>query len=243
MGKTMEVNKLLVSWKSPISKSNYFVGVLEKEKGIYRFKYNKNIVEEAKKEGFTLFIGLNDLNKIYESSKLFSVFERRLPNKNRNIFKKVVQEYQLENSDDLNWDYLRITKGRLATDSLSFLEPIIIFNDSIHYEGEIAGWSFTKDNNRLFSIGDSLELHIDLANEKDSKAVEVLDPENHFVRVGFIAKPFNEVFFHLLNIGYKIEARVVSLDEDSKRPTLKINTKIKSEDIKGCRCEFLVSVI
>ncbi|WP_462410397.1 hypothetical protein [Neobacillus sp. Marseille-QA0830] len=175
MSENLKVNKLLVSWQSPVSKRNYFVGILKKDNEGYMFKYNNNFVEDAKKEGFTPFIGLNDLNKIYRSIKLFSVFERRLPSKNRNIFKMVVREHQLDNSNDVDWEYLRITKGQLATDSLSFLEPIIICGNKIHYKGEVAGsgWTFTMQNNRMFSMGDPLALRIEPTNIDDTKAVEV----------------------------------------------------------------------
>ena len=233
------VDKLLVSWQSPISNRNYFVGVLEKEHGVYKFRYIEDLVKEAEKEGFTLFIGLKDLNKVYKSNKLFSVFERRLPNRNRNIFKKLIQEYQLEDSEDVDWEYLRITKGRLATDTLSFLEPIKICQDTLCYQGEVAGWTFTKDNNREFSKGDQFLLRMEPNNEKDFEAVEIIDLKNNFERVGYISRPFNKVFFHLLKIGYKIKAKVSSVEEESKRPTISIREKINPEHIKDSFQDYL----
>ncbi|GAA0591417.1 hypothetical protein GCM10009001_04380 [Virgibacillus siamensis] len=242
MDKMNRLKKLLVSWKGTQTGKNYFVGVLEKNFDEYIFKYNKSIVKEAKSEGFTPFVGLNDLSKEYKSNKLFSVFERRLPNKNRNIFKMVVNEHNLNESDDLDWEYLRITKGQLATDSISFLEPVVVDSGNISYKGEIAGWSHTRDYNRGFSINDFLNLKTNLVdNTSEEKAVELIDPQNNDARVGYISKPYNDFFFQLILKGYQINANVVSVDQNSGRPTVEVTSKVNPEDVKECGCDYIIT--
>lgn len=236
------VRKLLVSWKGTQTGKNYFVGMLEKKDCEYTFKYSKKVVEEAKNEGFTPFIGLNDLTKEYKSNKLFSVFERRLPNKNRNIFKMVVREHDLNESDDLDWEYLRITKGQLATDSITFLESVVIDSDEISYKGEIAGWSHTRDYNRELTGKDLLILKNDLVdNSKEEKAVELTDPKNNDTRAGYISKPFNDLFFQLISKGYTMNASVVSVNENNGRPTIEIRAKVNLEDVKECECDNIIA--
>ncbi|MCM3389223.1 HIRAN domain-containing protein [Ureibacillus chungkukjangi] len=236
--------KLLVSWKGPKSKSNYFVGLLSKNytsRGLnYKFIYNREIVLQAEEEGFMPFVGLKDLNKEYSSDKLFSVFERRLPNQSRNIFKKFIEDYDLQTSNTVTWEYLKITKGRTATDNISFLEPVYIEKDKLSYNGEIAGWSFTRINNTNLKVRDQLILRNDENNIEDKQAVEIINPENENELVGFIQKPFNKVFFSLLKKGYSLSGYIASIDANDYRPTIAIEKKICMEDIDTNDLEYLI---
>lgn len=49
-----------------------------------------------------------------------TIFERRLPNKNRHVFKQFMKDHQLNDADEAAWEYLKETKGRTATDQLEF---------------------------------------------------------------------------------------------------------------------------
>lgn len=227
--------KLLVSWKGPKSKKNFFVGLLSKNftpSGLnYKFIYIQEIVLQAKEEGFMPFVGLKDLNKEYCSDKLFPVFERRLPSQSRNIFKKFIDEYQLQKSNTVTWEYLKITKGRTATDNLSFLEPVYIENGKLTYIGEIAGWSFTKNNNINLKVNEQVILGNEEKNTEDKKAVEIINPENKNVRVGYIQKPFNKVFYSLLKKGYFLSGYIESIDSYDGRPTIAVEEKVSMTDI------------
>ncbi|SDB84432.1 HIRAN domain-containing protein [Pelagirhabdus alkalitolerans] len=238
--------KLLVSWKGPKSKQNFFVGLLSKNydsEGLnYKFIYNKEIVQQAKEEGFVPFVGLRDLNKVYYSDKLFSVFERRLPSENRHIFKKFINDYQLSNSDTVKWEYLKITKGRTATDNLSFLEPVYFDHNNLTYSGEIAGWSYTQKNNDSLKINDKVILRRDVSNSKDKEAVEIIDPNNDNERVGYVQKPFNKVFFNLLKEGYYLQGFIKSLDPYDGRPTLSIKKEITMEDLNDKELSYLIHI-
>jgi hypothetical protein len=237
--------KLLVSWKGPKSKKNFFVGLLSKNytpNGLnYKFIYIHEVVLQAEEEGFMPFVGLKDLDKEYSSEKLFSVFERRLPNQSRNIFKKFIDDHQLQTSNAVTWEYLKITKGRTATDNLSFLEPIYIEENKLSYNGEIAGWSFTQKNNINLKVNDQLTLRNDETNDKDTKAVEIVNPANGNERVGYIQKPFNKVFFGLLKKGYTLSGYIESMDLDDNRPTIAVETKISMEDIHSNELKYLIS--
>ncbi|WP_212934550.1 HIRAN domain-containing protein [Bacillus hominis] len=236
--------KLLVSWKGPKSKKNFFVGLLSKNhisNGLnYKFIYIHEVVLQAKEEGFIPFVGLKDLDREYNSDKLFSVFERRLPNQSRNIFKKFIDDYQLQTSDAVTWEYLKLTKGRTATDNLSFLEPVYIEKDELSYNGEIAGWSFTKNNNINLKVNDQLILRKDEQNKNDTQAVEIVDPGNENERVGYIQKPFNKVFFNLLKKGYVLSGYIESMNLNDSRPTITIETKISMVDIDSNELKYLI---
>lgn len=242
---TKNDEKLLVSWKGPSSKQNYFVGLLSKKysqgKLYYNFRYNEEIVSQANIEGFVPFIGLNDLKKEYTSDKLFSVFERRLPNQNRNIFKKIIKTYNLQNSEAVTWEYLKITKGRVATDNLSFLEPVYIHNDKLTYKGEIAGWSYTKEYNNI-KINSKVMLRNDELNPKDNEAVEVVDSQNGNVRVGYIQKPFNKIFYRILKKNHYLTGRIDSIHPFDGRPTIVIDESFSHKNFNLEDLNFLVYI-
>ncbi|WP_052144690.1 HIRAN domain-containing protein [Halalkalibacter okhensis] len=238
--------KLLVSWKGPKSQKNYFVGLLSKNinsKGLnYKFIYNIDVVLQAKEEGFMPFVGLKDLNKEYCGDKLFSVFERRLPSQSRNIFKKFINDYHLHNSNALTWEYLKITKGRTATDNLSFLEPVYIENGKLTYNGEIAGWSFTKNSNIHLKVNNQVILRNEETNTIDNEAVEIIDSENGNVRVGYIQKPFNKVFYSLLKRGYFLSGYIESIDSYDRRPTVSVEERISKGDIDIKELSYLIHI-
>ncbi len=238
--------KLLVSWKGPKSKQNYFVGYLTRmiteNDTKYMFNYNQTVVKEAEKEGFRPFIGLSDLNKEYTNDKLFSIFERRLPNKTRHVFQQFMKDHQLNDADEAAWEYLKETKGRTATDKLSFLKPVYKHNDTLNYTGEIAGWSYTKDNNHDLQVNKPVKLTIDETNTKDRKAVEIIDQFHEHIRVGYIQKPFNQLFFKLLEAGYDLEGHITSIDPSDSRPMLGIDVALQNQIIDFQALSYLIDV-
>ncbi|MFH5182879.1 HIRAN domain-containing protein [Paenibacillus sp. TAB 01] len=220
-------NKLLINWKSQETKKNYLVGVLEKKDSKYKFFYISNILIEAGKEGFTPFVGLSETEKIYESEKLFPVFERRLPNKNRSDFKKFLQDNNLDLSDDVYWDYFVITHGRLATDSLSFSNPVVIENERMFFSFDVAGWSIYKIANAQISRLTELTLHIEEDNEHDPFAVKILDSKKMNL-IGYIPRPFNVLFYRLLKNNLLISAQIYHIDPENYRPSVIITALGKS---------------
>lgn len=234
----MSYTKLLVSWKGPISKNNYLVGVLNKWEKTYTFYYNLAEVNQARNEGFKPFIGLSDIDKEYNSEKLFPVFERRLPHQSRAVFKKFIEKNKLDTSDDINWIYLSIIGGRLATDSLSFLSPIIVNKGKLYFTFDVAGWSYTKDNNRPLQVDDELAMQIDEKNPKDKYAVELIDPQNNNQRVGYIPRPFNKFFHRVIGDNYLLNSVIVGIMGDDARPAVFASSINSNFDLNNYK-EFL----
>ena len=73
------INELWLIWKNPITKISYKVGVHHKENK-YTFSYANSELEGAKK-GFKYFSEFPELEKNYESDKIFPNILTRLPNK------------------------------------------------------------------------------------------------------------------------------------------------------------------
>ena len=74
------MEKLWLVWKEPEERKRYIVGELIYENDKYTFKYLKEEIDIVTSKGFDFFPGFNDLDKIYESTVMFSNISTRLPN-------------------------------------------------------------------------------------------------------------------------------------------------------------------
>ncbi len=112
----MEV--LYFKWECPTNDEKYIIGALCKKDNKYYFKLSKNHVEEAEKNGFSMFtIPFTDFDKIYESDTLFSIFKVRIPNLktyDEDEMKFLLEDLGLDHFDEMK--YLEKTKGKLLTD-------------------------------------------------------------------------------------------------------------------------------
>ncbi|ASA21976.1 HIRAN domain-containing protein [Paenibacillus donghaensis] len=232
-----QINKLLINWKGPKTKSNYAVGQLLKVEGRYIFQYNKKVVNEAASEGFSLFVGFSDIDVAYESDKLFSIFERRIPDENRSDFKRFLEAFKDELTDDLQWDYLRYMKGNLATDSISFITPVIFEKETglLYLVCEIAGWSITKNNLIDYEVDKEIEMVIDNNNPKDKEAIELFyHDKDTRMTIGYVPKPFNELFYRFIKNGLPIVTKIFYKKHKDNRPLIIIrsNSKMTADIIR-----------
>lgn len=106
---------LLVKWKDTV------IGLLLREKKLgYFFKYYKQGLKEAKEQGFSYLIGFKDQRKLYTSPQLFSVFQSRVPTRQRRDLEMMLEKVGLDEYDE--FEYLAATGGKTNTDSISFEE-------------------------------------------------------------------------------------------------------------------------
>ncbi|MFC5471941.1 HIRAN domain-containing protein [Cohnella suwonensis] len=224
--------KLLVNWKASSSGKNYVVGILQNEETGYTFNYNEYMLDEAKNDGFELFIGFNDRNSIYHSEKLFSVFERRLPSINRTDFKKFLKDNNLESTEDPTWDYLCLTKGKLATDSISFVTPMTYTRSQnlLFFNCDVAGWSHTEEEYKLTKKDQELKPEIDDSNLHDTTAVCLIDSSNNNHKIGYVPRPFNQLIYRLLKKEMIFKTKVYYLDKEEGRPKIVMYTFDISEE-------------
>ncbi|MCL6663369.1 HIRAN domain-containing protein [Paenibacillus amylolyticus] len=207
-------NKLLVNWKSP-THTNYAVATLELLEDQYRFKYNKEVFEEAKKEGFSPFVGLSKVDQTYNSDKLFSIFDRRIPNKERTVFRKFMEEHNLDPSKNIEWNYLSITKGTLATDSISFVVPAIYFNEkeTLFLACEVAGWSFNENLVGEFDLKDKIGVVVEDDNVFDAEAISLVLTDKSNLKLGYIPRPYNKLFNRIIKKNIVASANIYSKSE------------------------------
>lgn len=92
-----------VEWKQIIIGRCYY------SKDKYIFIYDKDGINETSKLGFNRLIGFPDINQIYVSSNLFSVFQSRVISSKRSN--------HLTDKEKVN--FLINTEGKLITDNIS----------------------------------------------------------------------------------------------------------------------------
>ncbi len=111
---------LYLKWQDYKTGQKYFLGTLyrDKEHGKYYFKLSAEGVEKAKEAGFsTAALIFDDVNRVYESDVLFSVFRTRAPRVekiNPEILWEILNEFNMKEYDE--FEYLKITHGRMITD-------------------------------------------------------------------------------------------------------------------------------
>jgi hypothetical protein len=227
-------DRLILMWSNPVTKANCKIGLLSKKQTGYQFRYLKDEVRSAYDDGFTNLAGFPDLEAVYQSPKLFSVFERRIPSPSRKEFKEVINRFQLTELDDLDWEYLRVSKGKLATDRLFFLEPIKIQKNVIHLEFEAAGWKpLNQEQNLIDKVtrGQQLDLLVEPDNPVDPKAIQLMTRGNPPLRIGYVPKPYNDAihFWIQKNIAFQVEIRTLLDEKQCFRPVVSLAGTLRSD--------------
>ncbi|WP_037290762.1 hypothetical protein [Saccharibacillus sacchari] len=238
MGDKHNYYKLLVTWRSPKHHTSYAVGTLELQSDYYQFYYNQHIYKEAVKEGFEPFVGLSDVELIYRSSKLFPSFERRIPNKTRNDFKRFLKQENIVSSN-VEWEYLRITKGRLATDSIFFVTPIIYdpADEIALLNVELNGWSWAKNQVGNYDKQSKVSVIHNATYPNNPEAMEIVLDDRSELRLGYIPKPFQTFFYRMQAAGSSIDVRIMAKSPKDGSPVVLLMCKmnqalfIQNEDL------------
>jgi hypothetical protein len=110
-------NTILVQWTNGITEEKYTIGKITKCKGFYEFCYCSE-VNDAIQNGFKPFECFRNIDIVYSSKFLFTVFSSRIPPENRQDIDKILLKYKLKEYDQFL--LLKRSKGKLPVDTLSF---------------------------------------------------------------------------------------------------------------------------
>ncbi len=110
--------RLLLSWQNPSSRRWLVIGMLEKQRGMYLFRYSKTAKEAAINEEFIPFGVMRDLDKVYSAAELFPIFKNRLLAKSRPEYAEYFDWLGLDHSTVTDMDELARSGGIRATDQL-----------------------------------------------------------------------------------------------------------------------------
>ncbi len=112
---------LYLKWVDYRTNKKYLIGALcrDKANNKYYFKMSKEHVEKALNDNAIskAMLPFYDLNQIYESDQIFSIFKIRLPKieqYSEDELKELLDSLEMDEYDE--FEYLKKTKGILMTD-------------------------------------------------------------------------------------------------------------------------------
>lgn len=187
----LDFRKIYVSWRSGKGGRRYLVGLLEYiAPDQYTFKYDKEVVERATKEGFTPYVELPDIEKVYDEYAL-QVFSQRLMKPERPDIQQFYDFWEIDPAFEQNPFYLLgHTQGLLPTDNFEFLADYQ-YHLQLHFLTELASTSHNILPAHLLNVGDELTMTKEPNNEHDPYAVKVFK-DTQFI--GYIKKVHNKIF-------------------------------------------------
>ncbi len=216
---------LWLIWQNKETRQRYHVGNLVHKDHEYYFQYEKQRkhrgLEEALENGYRPHLSFPDTEKVYFSQKLFGTFARRLPHKGRPDYQELLRKYSVP-EDHTQLDLLRITGGKLATDTYELVQPITFHQGQFDADFYIAGWRYYDGPqvvNNLFE-GQQLKLALHADNPEDRFAVRITDNKNNVL--GFVPAFYSEFMYRVItnNLAYKIQIEKIDLAASSQQKVL-----------------------
>ncbi len=186
MTEAQHAGELLLVWKQPQTRQRFLIGRLWKAEDGYHFAYEQSVprsVLHAQSAGFHLLEAFPMLDDESRSSRLFPTFRRRVvPSWRSRNLKKVIGDLDFSRDEDV-FEFLRITGGRLPTDTLEFLEPGEYGVQDYHFRFPVAGWRYYEGEQVLceLSIGERVRLELEPDNEWDPNAVRIFSPSGKHI--------------------------------------------------------------
>ncbi|MDI3299686.1 MAG: HIRAN domain-containing protein, partial [Bacillota bacterium] len=132
--------------------------------------------------GFWLLDEFPDPDGEWHCGDLFATFQRRLPQT------WTPEEWaHLGVRPEEGIEYLRVTGGRLPTDTMEFLEPISIEDvETYHLRFAVAGWRYYEGERVIGELrpGTRVRLELEEDNRFDVNAIRVLSPSG--AHIGYV---------------------------------------------------------
>lgn len=206
---------LYLIWKSEKLRRQYIVGQLSKN-GQFEFQYGQE-VQDAIKDGFIPLVSFPDLERVYTSEKLFSVFASRLPDKKRKDMSRILKKYALDEYDE--YKLLKRSGARLPIDNLEFIDPIFDMDNPIRRIFYIAGVRHYLDCDgdecdKAIEVtrGDEVFFRREPNNQFDKMAIQILDMKENIL--GYVPRYYCEGVTELLRRGKKMQSHIYNVEKN-----------------------------
>ncbi|GKV65900.1 MULTISPECIES: HIRAN domain-containing protein [unclassified Sporosarcina] len=214
------VETLLVVWQDEQSRSYYHIGTLSYYNGLYEFTYtsedHKKQLGDALKKGYMIHPAFPDTTKLYRSKKLFPAFDRRIPSIDRKDFTEILADLGL-NKNASKMDILRITRGRLASDTYSFEQPLRLGEnnmlDSSFFIHGMRHRNLPNEWSSWIQEHSVLNLVQEPGNEHDSYAVAIYTKGGK--HLGYVPSFYSNAVFSLIENGLTPIIQVANVNEKS----------------------------
>lgn len=218
----MLVNKIYLSWRKSTGNHRHLVGELYRHyEHHYTFKYLKNGVTEAKKDGFIDYPDFPNTDDTLYTENIKHAFFLRLIPEGRADRSNFLAFWEARDPRYDWFDELALTQGLLPTDNFEFLG---VFNPPKvkSFVTDLASVGRLNLPRNTVSMMNRLTYIIEDNNfDETGKAVKVLHGEKD---IGYIKKVHNRYFFEAEKKGLKptIEVKAVSQNGIVKGVYLKV---------------------
>lgn len=167
------MSTLFVAWQQPHSKEWIPVAKLDHNGSTYAFSYTQGIFRA---KDFRQFSGMQNVEAVYESPRLFPLFANRLISKSRPEFKDYLRWLGLSDMDEDPMAILALTGGIRGTDSIELFQPPAV-SEQGQYRLEFFARSLSHlpqqavERIGLLKQGERIFLMRDPQNDFDEQAV------------------------------------------------------------------------
>jgi hypothetical protein len=223
------MNALLVASRSPEPNQGGWspIGRLQFDDGVYRFVYTKGA---RTARGFAPFSGMEDLEQIYESEKLFPVFANRLMPESRPEYEAYLRWSGFDPASQPDpIAVLAVTEGIRRTDMIE-LFPCPVPDEQGCYLNKffLHGLRYMPDaaKERVLKLRQNEPLYpmLDLCNPADTNAVALRTVEGDRLMLGYVPRylahdvwklfqncepDFIQVFVHRVNADAPLQQRLL----------------------------------
>lgn len=208
-----------LAWQDPNSRAWHVIGKLWCSSEGYKFSYTlgvKNIPT------FSALPSMQELNKVYSSPELFSLFKNRVMHKNRPEYPDYIRWLGIKHVDDVDeLQTLAISGGERETDFFRII-PVPSKNNVGEYAFKffVNGLSHMTEETRqratTLNDGEALYLMKDFQNNKDQLAL-VLRTEDPPSLIGYIPSYMTKLIHKItdLNGNNAIAVKVAQVNKDA----------------------------
>ena len=204
----MKIRIIYLSWRKGRGSRRNVVGVLKRTatNGIV-FKYIKNGVEEAQRDGFNGYPGFPlDFEKSYHEDNL-DIFSLRLLSIERTDSIKYYKFWEVDGITD-KFDILALTQGLLPTDNFEFLG---LFNPDkgFRFISDLSGLTYLEIERDFIKVGDHLTYEMERNKYAYKEFAIKVFKSNRLV--GYIKNIHNNIF---LNVKKPLEIIVKNVEQN-----------------------------
>ncbi|WP_159721333.1 HIRAN domain-containing protein [Enterococcus sp. CSURQ0835] len=236
--------KLYLLWQDRKTRCWYHVGTLfQHQDQTFSFAYEhgqEKSLQAAIAAGYAGHPAFPDLTKTYHATKLFSAFNRRLPNRRRKDYHFLFEIFDQEKKQG-NFDLLAITGGRLYGDAYEFVEPIYEKENRFEIDCFLRGWrhynneTATLENAQLMLVKEEKNLY-------DQDAVFVFDQTQN-KKIGYIPAFYSTFVRTILDadVAIKLEYQFYKNAESHYKVRLNLTGRIPAQLNYTLKNELLLS--
>lgn len=203
------LGNIFLTWRKGKGDRRKVVGTIRRSaNGSIRFNYEQKGLDEAYKEGFSLYTDFPEADKTYTDNVL-DVFGQRLIKTDRADINRFLDFWAInpKHKDD-KYYMLAYTQGMLSTDNFEFLVDFQPVKD-LCFITEISGLTSRNIPLDSLQVGEELRWEWEPKNSYDKKAVKVFKGNTE---LGYVKIIHNRVF-HKKN-GNRLKIRVKQIDKN-----------------------------